>query len=443
MIPAENTSVIEASHEKEADMDKALYSSSLANRLIMPIALAAMTALTPACKKSETDNTPGITLPEREKNDMWDADKEYFRKVENGQFSKKEYQKRLKKLPNGETIFEDIGALTFYQVEKGDSIAGIREKLSKYKRFSYLKTLSKAKIKSFNVPQKSLKPGMLIPIPLDEEDRSMSDVQFAHYCNDAIDEMAEDSRYGDMIQKIIKKTSKKEILRIMLAIAKQESGGKPIGQFELHRWEPHQSAFSFSLFHVLMRGAGMKARQNLDMTEGQLYHPKNAAKLFLAFLCEKSRRGTSCNPERFFPLMDHLNSFARFYNGAAWRRFNPHYTRHLKKYYLQAKKVVGGGKAKKLEKVQRRSHSHVRSVCKKVNGKYCTLAPKRYLTTKRLLEKAEKSNVPGAKQLKDHYCRRIKYLLEGQRKGKFMRPRGNWTRTYRRRKNYIRRKCDR
>lgn len=358
---------------------------------------------------------------------MWDTDKEYFRNVENGQFSKEEYQKRLKKLPNGETVFEDIGALTFYKVEKGDSITGIREKLSKYKRFSYLKTLSKSKIKSFNVPQKSLRPGMLIPIPLDEEDRSITDAQFAHYCNDAIDEMAQDSRYGDMISKIIQKTSKREILRVMLAIAKQESGGKPIGQFELHRWEPHQRAFLFSLFHVLMRGAGMKARQNLDMTEGQLYHPKNAAKLFLAFLCEKSRRGRSCNPERFFPLMENLNSFARFYNGAAWRRINPHYTRNLRKYYDQSSKLVGGG--------------GLRSICKKINGKRCTLAPKRYPTTKRLLEKADNSSEPGAKQLKAHYCRRIKYLLDGQRRGTFIRPRGNWNKTYRKRKNYIRRKC--
>lgn len=422
----------------EPDVPRSL---SLKSRLIMPITLAAMTALTPACKNDTSKDKPGITLPKREKNEMWDDDKEYFRKVKNGQFSKEEYQKRLKKLPNGETIFEDIGALTFYRVEKGDGIANIREKLSKYKQFAHLKTLSKAKIKSFNVPQGSLTPGMLIPIPLDEEDRSMTDAQFAHYCNDAIDEMAKDSRYGDMIKKIIKKTSKKEILRVMLAIAKQESGGKPIGQFELHRWEPHQSAFSFSLFHVLMRGAGMKARQNLDMTEGQLYHPKNAAKLFLAFLCEKTRRGKSCNPERFFPLMKNLNSFARFYNGAAWRRINPHYTRHLRKYYSQAKKVVGGEKEKKAEKVQRRSNSNLSSVCRKVNGKRCTLVPNRFSNTKRLIEKADRSRVPGAKQLKAHYCRRIKYLLEGQRIGKFMRPKRNWSKTYRRRKNYIREKC--
>lgn len=56
------------------------------------------------------------------------------------------------------------------------------------------------------------------------------------------------------------------------------------------------------------------------------------------------------------------------------------------------------------------------SVCRKVNGKRCTLAPNRFLTAKRLLENADKSRVPGVKQLKAHYCKRIKYLLEGQRK---------------------------
>lgn len=220
----------------------------------------------------------------------------------------------------------------------------------------------------------------------------------------------------------------------MLAIAKQESGGKPIGQFELHRWEPHQSAFSFSLFHVLMKGAGMRARQHLDMTEGQLYHPKNAAKLFLAFLCEKSRKGKLCDPERFFPLMKNLNSFARFYNGAAWKRINPHYTRHLRKYYHQSGKII--------PPQEKETKTDLTSVCRKVNGAKCNLEPKRIKATKRLLEKADKSKVSGAEKLKAHYCKRMKYLLKGQRTGKFLKPARNGDKKYKERKNYIRRKCD-
>ncbi len=199
----------------------------------------------------------------------------------------------------------------------------------------------------------------------------------------------------------------------------------------------------------------MKARQNLNMTEGQLYHPKNAAKLFLAFLCEKSRRGRSCNPEKFFPLMKNLNKFARFYNGTAWRRINPHYTRNLKKYYRDSKRVLGGRKAKRKSPVRARksrtkrkpstkrpeARSDLKSICKKVNGSKCTLNAKRFDTNKRLLNKADASRVPGAEALKKHYCERIKYLLEGQRSGRFMRPRRNWNKIYRSRKKYVNKKC--
>ena len=313
-------------------------------KIILPLALAVMAVLNPSCKKNESNRKDEINLPKRVKNPIWDSDNDYSRKVDRGEFSREEYKARLTKLPNGEVVFKDIGALIFYRVEKGDTIQLINEKLSKYKQFEHLKTASKRKIKFFNVPQRSLTPGMLIPIPLAEEDRAISDEQFVNYCNDAIDDLLLDKEYGHAIMKIIKKSSKKELLTVMLAIAKQESGGKPIGQFELHRWEPHQSAFSFSVFHILMKGPGIKARKNLNLTEGQLYHPKNAAKLFLAFLCEKSKEGNGCNPEKFFPMMSNLEKIARFYNGKAWKRINPNYTKNLSRYYQESKRILTQGR---------------------------------------------------------------------------------------------------
>jgi len=413
-------------------------------RFMVPIALAAMTALAPACKTSESKDETDISLPRSTRNDFWDGHDEYFKEIPNGKFNKEEYESRLKKLSNGETIFEDIGALVFYRVEEGDTTSKIREKLSKYKRFKYLKTSSREKIKSFNIPRRSLEAGMLIPIPLAEKDRLVTDGQFVNYCNEAIDEMVVDATYGKMVKRIIEKTSKQEILKVMLAVVKQESGGKPIGQFELHRWEPGQKAFSFSLFHVLMTGPGMKARQKLNMTEGQVYHPKNGAKLFLAFLCEKSKKGNSSNPERFFPLIDHLESFARFYNGANWKRVNPNYIHNIKRFYGDAGRLLSG----KHKVARRRSsttrpevRSGLRPVCKKILGRRCVLEPKRFSTNKRLLEMADVSRALGAETLKRHYCKRIKYLLEGQRTGRFSRPRRHWKRTYSSRKRYIRKKC--
>lgn len=84
---------IEASHLESQQDDvlemkpvSKLKSPNKLNKFIMPIALAAMTALTPACNKSKTDNKPDITLPAREENKMWDNNTEYFRKVEKGKF---------------------------------------------------------------------------------------------------------------------------------------------------------------------------------------------------------------------------------------------------------------------------------------------------------------------------------------------------------------------
>jgi hypothetical protein len=326
--------------------------SSVSNSLrnyVFPVAIAIMAAMNPACKK-ETNGKNNVTLPSRTVNPVWDSNQEYSRKVNRGEFSKEEYSRRLEKLSNGEQIFNDIGSLTFYRVVEGDSIQSIYEKLVKYKQYEYLKNSSKLKIKFFNVPNRSLTPGMLIPIPLPEKDRSIPDEQFLHYSNDAINEMLMDKDYGSAVMKIISKTSKKELLALMLAIAKQESGGQPIGQFELHRWEPRHGVFSFSIFHIMMKGPGIKARKKLNLTEGQLYHPKNAAKLLLAYLCEKTSNGSSCNPEKFFPVMDNLESLARSYNGKAWRHYNPNYIRNISRYYREGMNILNPDSRNKLEK---------------------------------------------------------------------------------------------
>lgn len=238
--------------------------------------------------------------------------------------------------------------LTFYVVQCGDTISGIRQKLGKIPEFQYLKRPEYSKkMYGFNIRPGNLDVGMLIPIPVESKNRRLTDEQFANYCQAAINEMKVDQQYGAQIRQLLKKFSEKDLVELMLAVAKQESGGKPLGQLEFHRWENHRSAFSFSIFHVLMVEAGLTARKKLGMTEGQTYHPKNASKLFLAFLFEKvdlinKNQKTNSTLEERLPLgritkkerENRFKKFAGFYNGPNWRK--NHYVQSLKKYLTDA-----------------------------------------------------------------------------------------------------------
>ena len=95
---------------------------------------------------------------------------------------------------------------------------------------------------------------------------------------------------------------------------------KPLGDVELHRREPAFKALSLSYFHILMEknpdkttGPWLTARLKLGFTEWQCYHPKNAAKLFLAYRVEK----TKGNLKDIFPLTDkNIEKVAIRYNGS-------------------------------------------------------------------------------------------------------------------------------
>ncbi len=195
----------------------------------------------------------------------------------------------------------------------------IRNKLSALPEFSYLKepeydrTNPNNKTKSFNIPKESVTVGMYIPIPLDHKIREISPMDFANYCYEAIEDMKNDStKYGKEVQELLTYTTEKELITAMLSFARSETAAEytnfvqPLGEVELHRREPNYNSFSFTYFHILMEknadgktpGPGLKARLKLWLTEWQCYHPKNAAKLFLAYRIEK----THGNLKNIFPL---------------------------------------------------------------------------------------------------------------------------------------------
>jgi len=266
-----------------------------------------------------------------------------------GKFSDEEFKKRIERWAPGVQVFRDEG-MYFYKVQRGDTLKSIRRKLAKIKGYDYLNEQT-GKLDSFNIPQKEVKPGMLLPIPQRNSERIITDDAFIAQSRKALFELAETPEYQSYLSELIKIYGENYLIAAMMAIAKQESGGAPMGRFEMHRWEKRYHAFSFSLFHVLMVGPGLKARQKLNLTEGQLYNTTNAGKLFFAFVIEKiSEKYQGMTDEvakkekiqrELIQLFELDEAMASFYNGKAWRRNNPGYLRNVRKYFTDACPKLG------------------------------------------------------------------------------------------------------
>ena len=224
--------------------------------------------------------------------------------------------------------------MSFYVVQKWDSLNFIRDKLSKIPEFSYLADSLyvipddvSRNINSFNVPKNAVQPWMFLPIPVKIEDRQIEIKQFKEYSRTALDQMKNNKYYGDKIKEILKQHSEDEIVDVMTAFARSETSedrskfSDLIWSVELHRREPGLQAFSFSYYHILMEfnadGKTMwpwlKARTKLWLTEWQCYHPVNAWKLFLWYCCEKRKK----DPGFFFNInnLDAARSVGGVYNG--------------------------------------------------------------------------------------------------------------------------------
>lgn len=264
----------------------------------------------------------------------FDQNPDYFRTLTiHGDYSEEERQRRTKTLSGNVTIFDDAGLL-FFKVRPGDTLGKIRVDLGAMREFEYLRD-QLHKLESFNIPARELQRGMWLPIPFENENRYITDEQFASYAASAIKKMENHEKYGAYTRSILKVISESDLLASLVAVAKQEAGGQPIGRYELHRWEPAHNVFSFSLYHILMKDAGLRARRTLNKSEGQLYHPEIATQLFIAYLQEKDIK-----PESIFPIDAHAENFAKQYNGKYWRKINPHYVHNLLKFYRQAQSML-------------------------------------------------------------------------------------------------------
>lgn len=208
--------------------------------------------------------------------------------------------------------FKFDGPATFVKVPQGWSKTKFIKILQQCKPngrdLSYLELTTDARrLVSINATNEEFSRdlgGEWMPLPISaREEREISSTKFFEYCNQALDEILDpnstnerDKAYANELREIAKKINRKDLLSFMFAIAKKETsnGIRPIGSYVVHRWEgeKHEKYFSYSLFHITVGSPGgedtlgKKAAKKLQMSPGQMMHPKNAAKLFIGFYCE-------------------------------------------------------------------------------------------------------------------------------------------------------------
>ncbi|MBT3349529.1 hypothetical protein HN954_03660 [bacterium] len=253
----------------------------------------------------------------------------------------------------------DAGA-TFVKVRSNDSVYKLSTKLRDIKPngrdLSHLDP-NAPKLKSINIPPDELQKNIWIPLPESKETRELTDKQFFNHCHEAIVEIltndsSRDIAYKKELNAILDEIGEDNLLALMIAIAKQESG-VPVGQFVFHRWESSKKKFAYSMFQILIHTdpktkkptSGLVAAQNMGMTPGQSMHPKNAAKLFIGKFCEDYRSSKpGCTEKDIAKYMEDLHDnpekIAEMHNGKNWKTKNPKYANQIKQYLKDAHKIL-------------------------------------------------------------------------------------------------------
>lgn len=269
--------------------------------------------------------------------DFYDKDHgiEWRKYIRGGRFTTGERQQQTETLAGGEKVFHDIG-LDFYYVQRGDSRIKIRNRLKEYEEYAYLSEVNPSnRISGFNIGSSDLRAGEPIPIPLEREQRKLEDEQLLKYILLAIEDILRDGpeEYRKKVQAFIDAHGEEELMLSAFAVGRHEAGSNYAGEYALHRHEHKYNSYSYSHFHVLMRDWGLRARKKLGITEGQMMHPVNGAKVFLGFLLEKGGVWET------LPIKDDtIVEFAKLYNGSAHRKNA--YTQRIEGYLESGRDVL-------------------------------------------------------------------------------------------------------
>lgn len=231
----------------------------------------------------------------------------------------------------------------------------LRSKIASYPQFDYLNDQSyDNKIRSFNITNEQLKQlkhskNAVIPIPLPHEMRKIPRPQYIEYGTQAIEHLRNNKIYQQDLTTILETISEAELIEFFTAIAKKEStwpNHSDIGYYEYFRFE-NGNMLSVWSWHVLLKWPGKKAKQQLGLTIGQLYHPVNSIQHMIAFMIEKvneqsldkewnivahvkKRKLTNIS---MFIKNKRYDKFAKFYNGKDYAKNN--YNKDIKNTFLE------------------------------------------------------------------------------------------------------------
>ena len=206
-----------------------------------------------------------------------------------------ELRRNVEKTSKNPEITKREWRLSYCKVHPWDTIPKIRDRLSKYPEFSYLKD----KVYDwdwrneiwFNINPKHLRAWMDLMIPLKLETRQIEDKAFFENCKKAINNIKSNFAYWKTISDLAKKIWENNLARVMSAFAKVETaGGKSnvkIWTWWLYRYED-SSTYSVSYYHVIPKSgwAGDFALKNLNMKPWDACDPIKAWMLFLWYWCE-------------------------------------------------------------------------------------------------------------------------------------------------------------
>ena len=212
--------------------------------------------------------------------------------------------------------------LYYCRVYKNDTVSRIRNRLSKYSYFSYLKQdVYDNKTIWFNISDKNLKPWMDLMIPIKIEDRQRWDSEFFKKSQIAISKMESNPIYWGKIKLLSNKIWKTNLARVMSTFARAETTNwnEKIGTWWLYRYES-STTYSISYYHIIMKWWWLASLNKLGLTQWDVCgDPIKAWMLFLWFRCEVE----SDVKKKWWKLEDCLNPNKKWWVSKAAAIYNP------------------------------------------------------------------------------------------------------------------------
>lgn len=215
--------------------------------------------------------------------------------IENNNYEENvmDVKKSVEKSIKNPEIIKREWKLCYCRVLQWDTIPKIRNRLTKYPEFEYLKDpiygWSTRNVNWFNIEPRHLRPWMELMVPLKIEDRQLDDKAFLESCQRAIDRIKSNQKYWSTVTRLVNKIGVTKLSQVMASFARVETAhgksGVKIWTWWLYRYESTDT-YSVSYYHIVTKWWWAKALANLNMSIWDTCDPVKAWMLFLWYWCE-------------------------------------------------------------------------------------------------------------------------------------------------------------